>query len=152
MHIFLKNKFLYFGHYKIKCAIGKRGISKNKKEGDLCTPIGQFVFESLFYRKDRIKNLKTYNYGLEVKTGKFSFGKTSSIAPNSLTIVYALSIANSGKAKKIFVSGLDGYPMENPRRHEMDETLRIYFSSKKRSELISITPSRYKIKSSSVYA
>ena len=60
MHIFLKNKFLYFGHYKIKCAIGKRGISKNKKEGDLCTPIGQFVFENLFYRKDRIKNLKTY--------------------------------------------------------------------------------------------
>ena len=104
------------------------------------------------HQKEKFKNLKTYNYGLEVKTGKFSFGKTSSIAPNSLTIVYALSIANSGKAKKIFVSGLDGYPMENPRRHEMDETLRIYFSSKKRSELISITPSRYKIKSSSVYA
>ena len=59
MHIFLKNKFLYFGHYKIKCAIGKRGISKNKREGDLCTPVGKFKFEYLLYRKDRIKNLKT---------------------------------------------------------------------------------------------
>ena len=60
MHIVLKNKFLYFGHYKIKCAIGKRGISKNKREGDHCTPVGKFIFEYLLYRKDRIKNFKTY--------------------------------------------------------------------------------------------
>tara|TARA_B100000029_G_scaffold389816_1_gene386283 strand:- start:2023 stop:2514 length:492 start_codon:yes stop_codon:yes gene_type:complete len=60
MHIILKNKFLYFGHYKIKCAIGKRGISKNKKEGDLCTPVGKFIFEYLMYRKDRNKNFKTH--------------------------------------------------------------------------------------------
>ena len=59
MHIFLKNKFLYFGHYKIKCAIGKRGISKNKKEGDLKTPSGVFKFETLFYRKDRIRSIKS---------------------------------------------------------------------------------------------
>ena len=103
-------------------------------------------------QKEKFKKLKIFNYGLEVKTGKFVFGKKSSIAPNSLTIVYALSIANSGKAKKIFVSGLDGYPMNNPRRHEMDETLKIYLSTKNRSELISITPSLYKIKTSSVYA
>jgi len=59
MHIILKNKFLYIGHYKIKCAIGKRGISKNKREGDLCTPSGEFRFESLLYRKDRVKHFKT---------------------------------------------------------------------------------------------
>ncbi len=103
-------------------------------------------------QKEKFKKLKILNYGLEVKPGKFAFGKKSSVAPNSLTIVYALSIANSGKAKKIFVSGLDGYPIDNPRRHEMDETLKLYLSTKKSSELISITPSRYKIKSSSVYA
>ena len=66
--------------------------------------------------------------------------------------MYALSIANSGKSKKIYVSGLDGYPIDDPRRHEMDETLKLYLSTKNRSELVSITPTRYKIKSSSVYA
>ena len=96
--------------------------------------------------------LKIYNYGLEVKTGKFAFGKKASITPNSLTIVYALSIANSGRAKKIFVSGLDGYQIGDPRGHEMDETLKLYLSTKKRSELISITPSRYKINSTAIYA
>jgi 4-hydroxy 2-oxovalerate aldolase len=103
-------------------------------------------------QKKKFKKLKTFNYGLEVKSGKFNFGKNSSIAPNSLTIVYALSVANSGKAKKIYVSGLDGYPVEDPRRREMDESLEIYSSLKKKAELLSITPSRYKIKSSSVYA
>ena len=104
------------------------------------------------HQKIKFSKLKTYNYGLQVKPGKFVFGKNSSIAPNSLTIVYALSIANSGKSKRIYVSGLDGYPIDDPRRHEMDETLKVYLSTKKRAELISITPSRYKIKSSSVYA
>jgi len=103
-------------------------------------------------QKKKFKKLKIYNYGLQVKNGKFIFGKNSSITPNSLTIVYALSIANSAKSKKIYVSGLDGYPIEDPRRHEMDETLKLYLSTKNKSELISITPTRYKIKSSSVYA
>ena len=60
MHIKLKNKKLYFSNYKIKCAIGKRGISKTKKEGDSCTPKGAFKFKSLFYRKDRTPKIKTY--------------------------------------------------------------------------------------------
>ena len=59
---------------------------------------------------------------------------------------------HSGKAKKIYLSGLDGYSIEDPRRREMDETLEVYSSLKKKSELVSITPTRYKIKSSSVYA
>ena len=103
-------------------------------------------------QKIKFKKLKILNYGLEVKPGKFIFGKNSTIAPNSLTIVYAISIANSGKAKRIFVSGLDGYPIEDPRRQEMDEVLDIYSTLKKKSELISITPTRYKIRSLSVYA
>ena len=103
-------------------------------------------------QKEKFKALKTFNYGLEVKTGNFVFGKKFSITPNSLTIVYALSIANSGKAKKIFVSGLDGYEKGSAYGQEMDETLKLYLSIKKSAKLVSITPSSYKIKSTSVYA
>ena len=35
MHILIKNKKLYINHYKVKCAVGKRGIKLEKKEGDL---------------------------------------------------------------------------------------------------------------------
>ena len=59
MYIKLKNKFLYFRKYKIKCAIGKRGITSKKAEGDYKTPSGLFHFSSIFYRKDRIRKIKS---------------------------------------------------------------------------------------------
>ena len=59
MHIKLIKKKLYFEHYKVKCSIGKRGISNKKKEGDKCTPKGNFKFKALYFRKDRIKKIKS---------------------------------------------------------------------------------------------
>ena len=59
MNIKLKNKFLYFDKYKIKCAIGKRGITSKKVEGDMKTPKGTFTLKSIFYRKDRVTKLKS---------------------------------------------------------------------------------------------
>ena len=59
MHIIIKNKKLFFNHYKIKCVVGKRGISKKKIEGDFKTPKGSFKILNIFYRKDRVFNLKT---------------------------------------------------------------------------------------------
>ena len=37
MHIHINKKYLIYGNYKAKCAIGKRGIGYKKKEGDLIT-------------------------------------------------------------------------------------------------------------------
>ena len=59
MHIKLINKKLIFGNYKIKCAVGKRGITSFKKEGDKSTPKGNYCFKSLLYRRDRVPNIKT---------------------------------------------------------------------------------------------
>ena len=59
MHISVKKKILTYDNYKVKCAIGKRGIGIKKREGDLITPKGIFKIKEIFYRKDRIKNLST---------------------------------------------------------------------------------------------
>jgi L,D-peptidoglycan transpeptidase YkuD (ErfK/YbiS/YcfS/YnhG family) len=67
MNIILNNKFLYFQKYKLKCSIGKSGISYKKKEGDNKTPRGEFKFEYILYRKDRIINLKTKLKTLAIK-------------------------------------------------------------------------------------
>ena len=64
MNIIIKNKYLIFNDYRVKCAIGKRGIKIKKKEGDLITPKGTYSLSKLLYRKDRnirlITNLKKY--------------------------------------------------------------------------------------------
>ena len=57
MHIFVNNKYISFNNYKVKCSVGKRGIRKKKKEGDLITPKGSFKIKNILYRKDRIKNI-----------------------------------------------------------------------------------------------
>ena len=62
MHIIIKNKILSYGNYKVKCAVGKRGIGIKLKEGDLITPKGIYKIAKIFLRKDRIKNFVTQMY------------------------------------------------------------------------------------------
>ena len=59
MHIQLKKNKIILGSYKAKCAVGKRGISIKKKEGDKITPRGTFLIKYVLFRKDRVSNLKT---------------------------------------------------------------------------------------------
>ena len=67
MHIFIKNKKLILGDYRIKCAIGKRGIGNKKREGDKITPIGKFKIKTILYRKDRISHFKSKINKLSIK-------------------------------------------------------------------------------------
>ena len=54
MTIILKDKAtLVFDDFIFRCAIGVKGITKKKVEGDKKTPIGTFSLGNLFYRKDR---------------------------------------------------------------------------------------------------
>ena len=55
MNIKIKKHFLLYKGYKLKCSIGKSGLSHSKKEGDLTTPKGLYKLGLLYYRKDRIK-------------------------------------------------------------------------------------------------
>ena len=57
MHILINKKYLTYDQYKVKCSVGKRGISPKKKEGDLKTPVGQYKIKYILYRKDRIKKI-----------------------------------------------------------------------------------------------
>ena len=57
MNIIIKKHFLLYKGYKLKCSIGKSGITHSKKEGDLATPKGLFKLGLLYYRKDRNKSL-----------------------------------------------------------------------------------------------
>ncbi len=56
MTIIIKNKVtLLIDDFKFKCSVGKKGFSRNKKEGDFKSPIGIFKLGNIYYRKDRVK-------------------------------------------------------------------------------------------------
>ena len=72
MTIIIKNKdTLLIDEFRFKCCIGKNGVKKNKIEGDLSTPKGNFSLENLFYRKDKVSKPVTK---LQTKKIKRNFG------------------------------------------------------------------------------
>ena len=50
---------LIFKGYRYRCAIGRGGMSIDKREGDGCTPIGRFPLRKVLYRPDRMNKPET---------------------------------------------------------------------------------------------
>lgn len=59
MNIIIKNNTLLINDFKFKCCVGKNGTSSYKIEGDKKTPKGLYSIGNLYFRADRIKNVKT---------------------------------------------------------------------------------------------
>jgi len=59
MHILINKNYLAYDDYKVKCALGKRGIGNKRREGDFITPRGNFKIKYILYRKDRIKRIQS---------------------------------------------------------------------------------------------
>ena len=74
MHIKINKNYLSYDKYKVKCALGKRGIGTKKKEGDKITPIGRYNIKFLLYRKDRIK--KNKGSAIFIHVAKKNYKKT----------------------------------------------------------------------------
>ena len=68
MTILVKNKHtLQIDEFKFRCCIGKKGSTKNKKEGDKKTPKGTFAIENLYFRKDHKKKPTTLLKCIQIK-------------------------------------------------------------------------------------
>ncbi len=60
MQIIVKNKdTLLYDEFEFKCCVGKRGITQDKREGDMKTPKGTYKLGPVYYRKDRLSKFKT---------------------------------------------------------------------------------------------
>jgi len=59
MIIVKKNSYLEYKDFKFRCALGKAGVKKKVREGDNITPKGTYKILSIYYRKDRIKQIKS---------------------------------------------------------------------------------------------
>jgi L,D-peptidoglycan transpeptidase YkuD (ErfK/YbiS/YcfS/YnhG family) len=67
MIIVKRSENLLFKNLKFKCSLGKNGVTKNKIEGDKCTPSGTYRLKQVFYRADRIKKFLTNIKKIKIK-------------------------------------------------------------------------------------
>lgn len=98
-----------------------------------------------------LKDKDLLDFGIFINPVGFKFHTTYCETPTSLVMAYALGIASSGKASRIYLAGFDGYEDGDPRNNESEAILKAYDDSGINIELISITPSRYRVAKQSVF-
>lgn len=103
------------------------------------------------YLKEELNNKIVLDYGLGFKPNTFEFFDTCCMLPSTLVISYALAIANSGKAKKIYLAGFDGYGKGDVRQAESESIFSAYQSLVDKTPIVSILNTSYKIPSASIY-
>ena len=113
----------------------------------LITPLSILPLEI----KQILSTKNIYDYGLAIKDDTFEFNSTNATLPSPLVIAYALASISAGNAKRILMAGFDGYPDGDPRNSEMNNLLKLYTSTNNAIDLLSITPTRYNLKTKSLY-
>tara|TARA_B100000700_G_scaffold329329_1_gene450587 strand:- start:4943 stop:6559 length:1617 start_codon:yes stop_codon:yes gene_type:complete len=95
---------------------------------------------------------KILDYGIGISNEGFEFHEKYGIIPNQLVFAYALSFVASGNAKKVFLSGFEGYGLGDIRNTEINELLDKFRKKAPYLRLIAITPSQYSgLEAMSVY-
>jgi L,D-peptidoglycan transpeptidase YkuD (ErfK/YbiS/YcfS/YnhG family) len=51
--------WLRWGNHRVRAALGRSGVTRDKREGDGATPAGTFPFRGLHYRADRLARPQT---------------------------------------------------------------------------------------------
>jgi len=114
----------------------------------------QLITPASMLPEDVQKELKTktlLDFGIAVNSAGFEFHEYYAQLPTSLVVAYALAIATSGQANKIYFAGFDGYGADDPRYKEMEHLIKSYKNQTNAIEIISITPTRYELKTQSIY-
>lgn len=99
-----------------------------------------------------LKGKEVLDYGLKVEAGQLRLESMFCVLPSPLVFAYAVAIAFVGKAAKVYLAGFDGYGAGDPRTAEVDDLLKLFMSIPGMPEILSITPTGYKIKVVSLYA
>lgn len=94
---------------------------------------------------------KIYNVGCSITPGAFTLDEKSFTIPNSLSLAYALAVITNAGAEEILLAGFDGYPGEDVRNDETNEIFKIYSETENSVRIQTVTSTRYKIPSKSIY-
>lgn len=100
---------------------------------------------------DSLGDKELLDFGLKVQCDTFEILEAHCVIPTSLVMMYALTVLSSGQAKRILLAGFDGYPAGDSRNDETMQLFEQYQDSPKAIPLLSITQTKYRLPTASVY-
>jgi len=89
--------------------------------------------------------VKTLDYGLSISDIDITSSEYGCCLSSPLVLIYALNLLNESKAKRVFITGIDGYIASDEKQNIMLREIS-NFNAKTRLELFSLTPTSYPIK------
>ncbi|MDC3122160.1 aldolase [Prochlorococcus sp. AH-716-J21] len=117
-------------------------INKHKEfSHPLVTPLS--MLPASYFTKLKSKQIFDYGLGLS-ENGEFECHDQYCVIPSPLVLAYALAMVVSGKVRRIYLAGFDGYLVDDQRNYEVNDLITNFKNSFSEIELISITPSIYK--------
>lgn len=102
--------------------------------------------------KSQLKGLVILDYGLTLDEGAFHIGAFGCCIQWPLSAAYALAVVTQGGAKNISLVGFDGYTSNDPRHEEMNDVFRSYEILDESVAIVSLTPTSYRVKQSSIFS
>lgn len=103
------------------------------------------------YLQSALADKTVLDFGLGFQPNTMAFYETHCILPTTLVAAYALALANSGKASKIYLAGFDGYGKGDVRQLESENIFKTYLALESKVPISSLLNTSYNIPSLSVY-
>lgn len=129
-----------------------RLLADSAKHADLPQPLVAPLSMLPDEVRETLQGQSVLDYGLSVDAEQVWFNETHCVMPTALVIGYALALATSGGAERIFLAGFDGYGAGDPRDQEMQNLIESYEGHPDSLPLTAITPTHYGVHTESVYA
>jgi 4-hydroxy 2-oxovalerate aldolase len=144
---FISEKFVdyFIVSNQEKLILDYKKIFKTKKK----IIIPKTRFNKIYMNKKYKKNF--FDYGLQLTNNKILIKNHYCEIPSNLVLFYSLALAKIGNCNNIYLTGFDGYGGDDPRDLEISQNF-IKFEKMLNKKIISITPTNYNIKKSSLYA
>ena len=119
MIIHIKNKeTLKVDFFEFKCSVGKNGLTKIKREGDMRTPKGIFSIGDLYYRRDRNCKIETKLKTVPILQNMGWCDDTNSIKYNKL-----IKVNNKIKHEKLYLKN-NKYDLLIPIHYNMKPVIK----------------------------
>ena len=126
-------------------------LSDIKRYKDIKKPV-MLPFDSLNENlKEQISSVDVLNYGITISENKFKSEDKTCYLPAPLVFAYTIAAASAGRSNRILVAGLDGYSLGDSRQFEMENILECYTKSNCPLEILSVTPTTYKLRQTTIY-
>jgi len=96
--------------------------------------------------------LDVRDYGMRVSSEGFVIEATECSIPRLEAAAYAMSVAAAGGAKRILLTGFDGFGRRDPRHEAMESIFAAFQESPSTPPVVSLTRTSYSISTSSLFA